>query len=113
MTATIHGVVERTFRCTSAPPAHAPAAAQAQVRVVLKQSFSSPVRIHALLSCGMGEAGEQAAILLRKRLAAGRPCTAHGKWLEPIGGSMDLLLRGCQQIDTEEAACGAVREAAT
>ena len=114
MTATIHGVVERTFRCTSAPPAHAPAAAQAQVRVVIRQhlSVNAQPRIHALLSCGMGEAGEQAAILLRKRLAAGRPCTAHGKWLEPIQGSMDLVLRGCQEIHTEEAACGAVREPA-
>ena len=112
MTATIHGVVERTFRCTSAPPAHAPAAAQAQVRVVLKQSFSSPVRVHAVVDCGMGAAGEQAATLMRKRLAAGQPCTAHGKWLEPIGGSMDLLLRGCAEIFTEEPACQAVREAA-
>ena len=57
MTATIHGVVERTFRCTSAPPAHAPAAAQAQVRVVLTQSFRSPVRVHAVVDCGMGAAG--------------------------------------------------------
>lgn len=112
MSATIHGVVERTFRCTSAPPPHAPAAAQAQVRVVIRQHLSVQPRIHALLSCGMGEAGEQAATLVRKRLAAGKACTAHGKWLEPIGGSMDLLLRGCQQIDTEEAACQVVKETA-
>lgn len=112
MTATIHGVVERTFRCTSAPPAHAPAATQSQVRVVIRQHLSVQPRIHALVACGMGAAGEQAATLLRKRLAAGKACTAHGKWLEPIGGSMDLLLRGCQQIDTEEAACGAVKETA-
>ena len=111
MSATIHGVVERTFRCTTVPP-HAPAAIQAQVRVVIRQHLMVQPRIHALLSCGMGEAGEQAATLVRKRLAAGKACTAHGKWLEPIGGSMDLLLRGCQQIDTEEAACGAVKETA-
>lgn len=112
MTAIIHGVVERTFRCTSAPPPHAPAAAQAQVRVVIRQHLSVQPRIHALLCCGMGEAGDQAAALLRRRLTAGKPCTAHGKWLEPIQGSMDLVLRGCQEIHTEEAACGAVRETA-
>ena len=110
MSATIHGVVERTFRCTSAPPPHAPAAIQAQVRVVLKQSFSSPVRVHAVVDCGMGEAGEQAATLMRKRLAAGKACIARGRAIEPLPGSMDVLLRGCAEIFTEEPACQVVKE---
>jgi len=112
MSATIHGVVERTFSCTSAPPPHAPAAAQAQVRVVLKQSFSSPVRVHAVVDCGMGEAGEQAATLMRKRLAAGKACIARGRAIEPLPGSMDVLLRGCAEIFTEEPACQVVKETA-
>ena len=112
MSATIHGVVERTFRCTSAPPAHAPAAAQAQVRVVLKQSFSSAVRVHAVVDCGMGAAGEQAAVLMRKRLVAGKACIARGRAIEPLAGSMDVFLRGCAEIFTEEPACQAVKEPA-
>jgi hypothetical protein len=112
MSATIHGVVERTFRCTSAPPAHAPAATQAQVRVVLKQSFSSAVRVHAVVDCGMGAAGEQAAVLMRKRLVAGKACIARGRAIEPLAGSMDVFLRGCAEIFTEEPACQAVKEPA-
>jgi hypothetical protein len=112
MSATIHGVVERTFRCTSAPPAHAPSAAQAQVRVVLKQSFSSAVRVHAVVDCGMGAAGEQAAVLMRKRLVAGKACIARGRAIEPLAGSMDVFLRGCAEIFTEEPACQAVKEPA-
>lgn len=111
MSATIHGVVERTFRCTSAAPAHAPAAAQAQVRVVLRQSFSSTVRVHAVLNCGMGTAGEEAATLMRKRLAAGKACIARGRAIEPLPGSMDLVLLGCVEAFTDEPACQAVKEA--
>ena len=80
------------------------------MRVVIRQYMMVQPRIHALLTCGMGEAGDQAATLLRKRLSAGKPCTAHGKWLEPIQGSMDLVLRGCHVIDTEEPVCPATRE---
>lgn len=109
MSATIHGVVERTFRCTTVA-AEAPAAIQAQVRVVIKQGQGIGPRVHALLSCGFGAAGDQSATLLRKRLSAGKPCTAHGKWLEPIQGSMDLVLRGCHVVDTEEPVCPATRE---
>ena len=112
MSATIHGVVERTFRCTSAPPPHAPAAAQAQVRVVMRQNFASAVRVHAVLSCGMGEAGEQAAVLVRKRLVAGKPCIARGRAIEPLPGSMDVLLRGCAEIFTDEPAGAPVKEPA-
>lgn len=108
--ASIHGVVERTFRCSTVAPA-APGVVQAQVRVVIKQHHLCLPRIHAVLTCGYGEAGEQAAALLRKRLSAGRPCTATGKWLEPLAGSMDLLLRGCSDVHTDEAACVAVKEA--
>ncbi len=111
MSATINGVVERTFRCTSVPTAHAPAAAQAQVRVVLKQ-FISAVRVHAVVDCGMGPAGEQAATLMRKRLVAGKACIARGRAIEPLAGSMDVFLRGCAEIFTEEPACQAVKEPA-
>jgi hypothetical protein len=111
MSATINGVVERTFRCTSAAPAHAPGAAQAQVRVVLKQSFSSIVRVHAVLDCGMGAAGEEAARLMRKRLAAGKQCIVRGRAIEPLPGSMDLVLLGCWEAFTDEHACPAVKEA--
>lgn len=110
MSAWVQGVVERTFRCSSIAPA-APGVVQAQVRVVIKQGHGVAVRVHAVLSCGYGEAGEQAATLLRKRLAAGKACTARGKWLEPVQGSMDLVLRGCHEIHTEEPACAAVRDA--
>jgi len=110
MSATIHGTVERTFRCTAVFP-HAPAAIQAQVRVVIRQSFASAVRVHAVVDCGMGEAGEQAAVLVRKRLVAGKPCIARGRAIEPLPGSMDVLLRGCTEIFTDEPA-PAVKEPA-
>ena len=61
----------------------------------------------------LGAAGEQAATLMRKRLAAGKACIARGRAVEPLPGSMDVLLRGCAEIFTEEPACQAVREAAT
>lgn len=101
MSAWVQGVVERTFRCSSTAPA-APGW-QAQVRVVIRQHINAGPRVHAVLSCGYGEAGEQAATLLRRRLKAGRTCTAQGKWLAPLEGSMDLLLVGCHEVHTEEA----------
>lgn len=110
MSAWVQGVVERTFRCSSIDN-FAPGVVQAQVRVVIKQGHGVAVRVHAVLSCGFGDTGEKAATLLRKRLAAGKPCTARGKWLEPVQGSMDLVLRGCQDIHTDEPACAAVRDA--
>jgi hypothetical protein len=103
MSAWVQGVVERTFRCSSIAPL-APGVVQAQVRVVIRQHAMASPRVHALLSCGFGDAGEQAATLLRKRLRAGRTCTAQGKWLEPLQGCMDLLLAGCHQIHTDEDA---------
>ena len=102
MSAWVEGVVERTFRCSSIAPA-APGVVQAQVRVVIRQHINAGPRVHAVLSCGYGEAGEQAATLLRRRLKAGRTCTAQGKWLAPLEGSMDLLLVGCHEVHTEEA----------
>lgn len=101
MSAWVEGVVERTFRCSSIAPA-APGVVQAQVRVVIRQHINAGPRVHAVLSCGYGEAGEQAATLLRRRLKAGRTCTAQGKWLAPLEGSMDLLLVGCCEVHTEE-----------
>jgi len=103
MSAWVQGVVERTFRCSSIAPS-APGVVQAQVRVVIRQHAMAGPRVHALLSCGYGDAGEQAATLLRKRLKAGRACTAQGKWLAPLQQSMDLLLVGCYQIHTDEDA---------
>ena len=103
MSAWVQGVVERTFRCSSITPA-APGVVQAQVRVVIRQHAMAGPRVHALLGCGYGEAGEQTATLLRKRLKAGRACTAQGKWLAPLQQSMDLLLVGCYQIHTDEDA---------
>ena len=79
---------------------------------MLKQSFSSPVRVHAVVDCGMGAAGEQAAVLMRKRLVAGKACIARGRSIEPLPGSMDVLLRGCAEIFTDEPACQAVKEPA-
>lgn len=102
MSAWVEGVVERTFRCSSIAPA-APGVVQAQVRVVIRQHINAGPRVHAVLSCGYGDAGEQAATLLRRRLKAGRTCTAQGKWLAPLEGSMDLLLVGCHEVHTEEA----------
>ena len=109
MSAWVQGVVERTFRCSSIAPS-APGVVQAQVRVVIRQHAMAGPRVHALLSCGYGDAGEQAATLLRKRLKAGRACTAQGKWLAPLQQSMDLLLVGCHEIHTEEPVCAAVKE---
>jgi hypothetical protein len=109
MSAWVQGVVERTFRCSSIAPA-APGVVQAQVRVVIRQAHGVAVRVHAVLSCGYGEAGEQAATLLRRRLKAGRTCTAQGKWLAPLDGSMDLVLMGCHDVHTDEPACAAVKE---
>ena len=102
MSAWVQGVVERTFRCSSIAPS-APGVVQAQVRVVIRQHINAGPRVHAVLSCGYGEAGEQAATLLRRRLKAGRTCTAQGKWLAPLEGSMDLLLVRCHEVHTEEA----------
>jgi hypothetical protein len=109
MSAWVQGVVERTFRCSSIAPA-APGVVQAQVRVVIRQHINAGPRVHAVLSCGYGEAGEQAATLLRRRLKAGRTCTAQGKWLAPLDGSMDLVLMGCHDVHTDESACAAVKE---
>lgn len=112
MSAWVQGVVERTYRCSSIAPA-TPGVVQAQVRVVIRQHINAGPRVHAVLSCGYGEAGEQAATLLRRRLKAGRSCTAQGKWLAPLEGSMDLLLVGCHELHTEEAAAHTQTEPAT
>ena len=112
MSAWVEGVVERTFRCSSIAPA-APGVVQAQVRVVIRQHHIATPRVHAVIGCGFGEAGEQAATLLRKRLKAGRLCTAKGKWVAPLEGSMDLLLVGCHAVHTEEATTAGQPEPAT
>ena len=111
MSAWVHGVVERTFRCSSIAPA-APGVVQAQVRVVIRQHAMAGPRVHALVGCGYGEAGEKTATLLRKRLKAGRACTAQGKGLAPLQQSMDLLLVGCYQIHTDADAAQAACEPA-
>lgn len=110
MSAWVEGVVERTFRCSSIAPA-APSVVQAQVRVVIRQHHIATPRIHAVIGCGFDEAGNKAATLLRERLKAGRLCTAKGKWVAPLEGSMDLLLVGCHEIHTHEPTCAAVKEA--
>ena len=104
MTAWVEGVIERTYRCSTLVGTQVPGVVQAQVRVVIRQHLSAGPRVHALLACGYGDAGEQAATLLRRRLKAGRSCTAHGKWLAPLEGSMDLLLVGCCDVHTDEVA---------
>lgn len=118
MTATITGVVERTFRCTAAP-AHCPSDAlladadglqgigPVQVRVVIRQHLAAPHRVHALLQAGIGQAGLQAAELIRRRLKAGTPCTATGAWLQPLPDTADLLLKNCTAIHGGEAAAPA------
>lgn len=111
MSVWVEGVVERTYRCSTLTPA-TPGVVQAQVRVVMRQHLTAGPRVHALLACGYGDAGEQAATLLRRRLKAGRTCTAHGKWVAPLEGSMDLLLVGCHEVHTEEATTAGQPEAA-